>query len=327
MINDKYTKDADAFELQVSAGGGGEFVTAMIEWQDSLFVLTKQTVVRFAAVAGQAFGQSSANQQYVSNTGALNPWSVVKTDNFAIYLSDRGIYDLTAGDNEQYVTNELSIKVRDRFNILTSVRYHELPWMAYDPASKKLYVALPESPDDLTTRKFLVWNAQMNAWSEYTTPGGFNTHHGVAHDDRTLGKRMTVALTARWSASNAPLNFGIIAFDDPQFFGDFRHNPVDTNTLFFESAYVTHTTTLARAYPVTYEETGQRTAFSLLPYRNVEEVTVLYNNTYLPFTYNRESTTDAFFKNDLGQIQLTFTPTPGLPLQIELRTFPTVYAV
>lgn len=167
-------------------GGTDDKITAMIEFNDSLFVFTKYKIYRVHN-NGNIVDFSNVKYTLVSNVGCLNSVSVVLTDRYPVFLAPSGVYALVPSDTSSgYDIQEVSAKVRNLVRS-NSAELASTGFLLFDAGRSELYVAL--SSPSVTNRCgiMLVYNTQLNVWFKYTRLGGtgFGAYTGaVVYDSR-----------------------------------------------------------------------------------------------------------------------------------------------
>lgn len=277
-ITDANTLDTAPFDIVINSKPDDRLIT-FIEWQSSLFALTRKAVFRLTG--GDApISPSARYVNFISATGCVNHSCVAQTDTSAVYLSDTGLYDLTPMvENGEYQVRERSLKIRDKFGVTDDAAYESLPWVAYDINNRHVVVAYPAAGQTTTTRYIYIYNTFRDSWTEFNTPGGFNTFHGTRYVDRKLGQKFMVACTTElWQATNDPQNLIFLAFDDSRYL-DFRqvfvHQSDDTDYYMTPPSEVVYNiTTPQQHFGVTFTATRQPRAFTQHPVIEVEDILV-----------------------------------------------------
>lgn len=183
-----------------------DYIVASIEFQSSLFVFTRQSIYRLFGIDGP-FQAANLSISSISNFGLLNPRCIAKVDNTYMYLSDSGVFSvLPTQESGGYASDELTLKIRNIFEPLNTTE-DDLPWLNYDPINRELYLALPDTLT-LTSSKLFVYSTVRGSWTEYTTPGTFQTYSGTNYTDRTLGRYFYLFCTT-YRSSGSPNNFVI----------------------------------------------------------------------------------------------------------------------
>ncbi|AGR48558.1 tail protein [Anabaena phage A-4L] len=308
-ITDDNTALSSAFDIILNSRPDDR-VVALIEWQSSLFILTRQAV--FRANGGSSI-LSSTNRviSYVSSNGCTNSRCIVRTDFNVMYLSDTGVYNINPlVENGEYTVKELSIKIRDKFGVTREPVYEELPWMAYDSVNKQVLLGYPDVGQTNTSRYVYVYNTYRESWTEYNTPCGFNIWSTTEYTDRLLGTSVCSILYTTTS-SGTPSNFIIIRWNASLYI-DFIQRKTHNGSSYELTTQpaVTHTTNVnQRRYGVNFTLTRQNTAFTINPVTTVNDLYVTLDGTLL--TPNVD-----YIKEETGYIYLLSTFSTGQTLKI-----------
>ena len=280
--------DSDPFDLVVSSSQADDYVTGLVEWQSSLFVLTRRAT--FRANGGDAtISPARRFVNYISSLGLVNPFSVVRTDTAVFYLSDSGVFNLTPRvEDGEYQAIEKSIKIRKVFGKTTSTAVSSAAWMSFDQNRKVLYVALPRGSETTVASALYVYNTFRDSWTQYDTLGGFKTYTGHPYVDTVLGDSFLLMVAyggtvcmlklygsryvdffnkcGSFTGTVLTANSGIYTWTAP-----FWNSPVISNIS------VSGTTTLA------VQRYELPTDLQVVPYDNVEDLSIYINGTRLSF--------------------------------------------
>jgi hypothetical protein len=154
----------DPFTVNVTSNNR-ESITAMVGWQDSIFVFTNSST--YALNGGESFGEGSYRVSLVSSYGAFNPKCVAVTNLTVLHLNRYGLFDLlTKPNTNDYGTFERSSKVRSLFTkSVGGSRVDSSHWIAYNESTNKLYVGLAKDGDKFATSTHLSLNLSWESWS------------------------------------------------------------------------------------------------------------------------------------------------------------------
>lgn len=205
QITDDLTNPAvDPFDVIVPAIASDK-VTALLNYENSLFVFTANSV--FRAYSSEV-NINSLNRSIglIANQGAVNQNSVIPTENTIFYLSPSGLYDLSIVTQDNYRAAEVSIKVRSVFNVLQKPVYHDLPWLAYDKLKLRIYVGMPDESSTERCKTIYVLDTQRRAWTQYSSYFYFQSYAGLDYLDKELGQLVAVAV-------KTPCRNTVIRFD------------------------------------------------------------------------------------------------------------------
>jgi hypothetical protein len=163
--------DAEPFGFNISADIN-DSIRAIEELNDSLFVFTQNSTYRLLS-GDQGLTPQSFFVQFQVELGAANSRSVQRIENTMFFLSNNGLYDISATDTSaNFAAAERSIKVREYFQ--DNDFDQETAWLTYDKDRSELYVGLSNERtlNDSGAERLLVYSVFRNAWTEYTTNSG-----------------------------------------------------------------------------------------------------------------------------------------------------------
>jgi hypothetical protein len=304
------TGTVDPFDVLLGSTADDR-VVGLVEWQRSLFVLTRRAVFRVHG-GQETLSQSARFVDYVSNNGLVNPFCMVRTDKEVLYLSDIGVLSINPAEDTAgslYAATEKSLKVRKFFGLTTDPAYETLPWMTYDSVSTNVYVGLPVKGLTTTTEALLVYNTFRQAWTQYDTPGNFRGLHMTPYTDRSKGLGVLMLCTT------GPTNYTFLRFNAERY-ADFvkRHVGSGSSQTLTTPVFpkVIHTTVAnVHEYGVSREKTGQR-GFTTLLLAEVQDLVVILNGKRLQLNVD-------YFKRPNGTIYLMQPPLGGKSLTIQTR--------
>lgn len=309
ITDDNASLDTRPFDIIIN-GRPDDRVVACVEWQASLFVLTRKAVYRVHG--GQnVISPSNRYVNYISATGCVNASSVVQTDFNVVYLSDTGLYDLTPQvENGEYQVRERSIKIRDKFGLTDDPAYEELPWVEYDVDERYVMVGYPAPQQFIANRYLYVYNTFRDSWTEYATPGGFNTFHGTNYVDRQNGSRFCASIS--WTLTpTTSSDFLLLKFSDSKFV-DFRQIATYEDGAEYPlppKLEVVHTASKKQQhFGISYFTTRQIKAFPPHPLGEVQDINVEVSMPSSSFRQQLVQGVD-FVKEPNGTVYL-FSPLP-----------------
>lgn len=183
---------SDPFDVSVSTGAN-DIVVTLMEWQNALFVFTRNNVFRTFASESNTLTAANRTTSLVANNGVVNRACVAVTDDTLLFMSTTGVYDLAPILDNEYRASEVSLKIRSKFGLAATERFRELPWVGYDSVTSLLYVGLPDTTDVNQCSVLLVYNLTLGAWTEYTTLFKFNSYMGTAYTDEVLGRQFMIS--------------------------------------------------------------------------------------------------------------------------------------
>lgn len=201
---------SDPFDVIASGGDADDYMVGLVEWNSSLFALTRRSVYRVHG-GDQPLTAARRYVTYVSNIGLINPQSLVRTDTAVYYLSDGGVFNLTPKvEDGEYTALEKTLKIRDSFLELDQAKLVANSSMFFDSKYRRLYVAVPRASDTTGASSLFVMDATREAWSVYDTPNGFNV----------TGFAVCVDVLTGASNVGASTLSGLVMFDS-EFYMDF----------------------------------------------------------------------------------------------------------
>jgi len=254
----------DPFDVTISGGDTADFVVGLVEWNNSLFALTRRSVYRVNG--GDApINASRRLVTYISNIGLVNSRSIVRTDTAVYYLSDGGVFNLTPKvEDSEFTAVEKSLKVRDLIGNRDPLKLGSA-LMYFDSKRRKLYVTLPNSSDVLgEASDVLVFDTVRESWSVIELLNGLKANSLIESVDNVTGSYNVVASTPT----------GNLMFDAVDRFTD------RTSTFTGATSY-NYVTTVGYAVPSISE--GQRYNIPdyvlTLPYRQIKDLRIFVGTT------------------------------------------------
>lgn len=276
---------ADPFDITFNSKPDDKLI-ATVEYQSSLFALTRKAVFRVFG-SGGSFNINNNTTIFLSNIGCVNNNSYVKTDKDIVYLADTGVYNLAPQiENQEYQASELSIKIRNEFGITKDPLYEGLPWLEFDDIEKLVYLGYPTEGETFTNKQILIYNTTRSAWTRFDTPGNFHTFSGSTYVDRSLGNGFLFALTTyRNNITKEPADFALVRLNADQYI-DFVRRVVSNGLAINYKVPVTPSFTYAttdyqQMYSVDVKSKDVVWPFDTLPIYEVEDVKVTLNGVRL----------------------------------------------
>ena len=276
----------DPFDVTISGGDTADFIVGLVEWNNSLFALTRRSVYRVNG--GDApINASRRLVTYISNIGLVNSRSIVRTDTAVYYLSDGGVFNLTPKvEDSEFTAVEKSLKVRDLIVNRDPLKLNSA-LMYFDSKRRKLYVVLPNSSDKQgEASDLLVFDTVRESWSVTKLLNGLKANSLIESIDNVTGDYNVMASTST----------GNIMFDAVDRF-------TDRTSTFTGATNYNHTMIVGYAIPSVSE--GQRYTIPdyvlTLPYRQLKDLRVFVGTT---------SPVEVEFTKFNNYVYLT-TPTPA----------------
>lgn len=259
----------DPFDVTVSGGDTADYIVGLVEWNNSLFTLTRRSVYRVNG--GDApINASRRLVTYISNIGLVNSRSIVRTDTAVYYLSDGGVFNLTPKvEDSEFTAVEKSLKVRGLITNRNPLKL-DSALMVFDSKRRKLYVALPDNTDLAgESSDLMVFDTVRESWTRTRLLNGLRATSLVDNVDNVTGEYNIVASTAT----------GHIMFDGDDIF-------VDRTSVY--TGATSHTYSTPVGYAVDSVAEGQRysiPAYILtLPYQQIQDLRVYVDDTEVGFT-------------------------------------------
>lgn len=312
-ITNDNTLNTSAFDVVVNSRPDDR-VTALVEWQSSLFVLTRYSCFRVSGQGTTPLSPTGRFVTFVSNTGCVNPNAWARTDFSVLYLSDTGLYDLVPiVENGEYEVRERSVKIRSEFGVTKDPRYEDLAWVRYDSDKRLVFIGMPAEEETHTTRDLLVYNTYRESWSKWDTPGGFNAWSASNFVDRGNGTRFGMVCCLTRDGSRNPTDFVFIRFDDFLYL-DYCQRKTHNGTGYFVPTppKIFHTVNVnQRHYALGYTNTKQLNAFESIPVSESDELTVFAGSTLLSVGVD-------YVKEESGYIYLLKSLPTGTVLTLTL---------
>lgn len=227
----------DPFDIVVSGGDSADFIVGMVEWNSSLFALTRRSVYRISG-GDQPLTATRRLVTYISNIGLVNPRCIVRTDTAVYYLSDGGVFNLTPRvEDSEFSAIEKSLKIRDLVLSKDTNRLVSSSYMYFDSRQRRLYVALANSNDSSgESSDMYVLDTVRDAWTTYETLGQYRIQSIYENVDNVSG------------------GYGIVLYSS---YGnvllDYIQRYVDNTTRYTGSTSYNHAMVMGYAVPTTQD--------------------------------------------------------------------------
>lgn len=312
-LNDLTT---NPFDVVTTSSEADDYVTGVVEWQSSLFVLTRRATFRVSG-GDQPISPSRRFVNFVSALGLVNSFSVCRTDSAVFYLSDSGVYNLVprVADGE-YEPIEKSLKIRKVFNS-NGQGYTKAAWINFDSAKKLLYVGIPRGSESAFATGIYVYSTFRDSWTQYDTPGNFKTYMGTSYVDSALGDgfMLCVELTKYNSAGLLRMNgtryldyaaIGVVTgaslTTTPGTSYTWTTPFITNNTVVNDNFWDFNATDRVQTYEVPI-------SFQLVPYNNIQDLTVYKNLIKLQFGIDWVKTRNGIYlTSNPGTSRITVVP-------------------
>lgn len=323
QIDASATNATDAFDMVLSSSPD-DVTKALIEWQQSLFLLTRKAVFRIHGGSNSAITSSNRMAVLVSNIGLINSYCVTRTDKSILYLSDTGVFDLsTSIDSTEYVAGDKSLKISPLFGIASNPVYESLPWLAFDSSNKVVYLAYPVEGITQYASRLFVYNTFRESWTEYYTLGNFNSFHGSTYIDRSTGLNFALVLNTYRNAGTQPVDL-LIARTNYHKYLDFAQETLGTGALQQIEVQPSQLRSVAtinnvRQYGYDRHDTLDRFGFRALPMLDIQDIFVQLETGVGTGAFNTLIFNEQWKKLPNGKIFLLENPGTGRTLRIYPR--------
>lgn len=302
ITDDLTAPETDPFDIIVPANPIDKIV-GLLNYQSSLFVFTTEAVYRtFSGGNSVNVTSTSRSLGLVANQGAINRNSIVATESTIYYLSYQGLYDLSAVLEQEYKAAEVSLKIRNQFELLRKQKYRELPWLGFDKSTLRLILAIPVETDAVKNGRLLVFDTTQRAWTEYQAYDTFKSYIGIPYVDRKLGQLFL--LTSRVRCYNI---FFRLNYDK---YADYVREVVPPYTL-----PLTGVPRIFEQFIVYSGVSLYKVQFPMLTVLDYEDVEVLYGSSLssvMPLEFNVD-----YKKQYDNHIELLITPTNNYTLIVQ----------
>ena len=317
QVSDDLNKvDTDPFDVVTTGAEADDYVTGVVEWQSSLFVLTRRATFRVSG-GDQPISPSRRFVNYISSLGLVNSSCLVRTDTAVFYLSDSGIFNLTPRiEDGEYQAGEKSVKIRKSFKNIKSQNYTNTAWLSFDPVKKLLFVGVPRGADTTVATGIYVYDTFRDSWSQWDTPGNFRTNMGTPYIDASLGAGFLFVVERNGRAELLRL-YGTRYADYVTYCPSFSGNTLVSNTDIytwvspFWNLPVIPNNTLSVPMSPGVNKYSVGTFFQTVPYSNVMDLNIGVNGKTLILGKD-------WFKLNNGEFYIVDT-TQGTTLTIQVR--------
>lgn len=291
---------SDPIDVLLSAEIIDDLLLACVEFQNQLFVWSSISMFRLHGGTVGAVTPTNLLINSVSGTGVLNSQAVVKIDKTVLFLSNSGVFDITATlEAGDFTAGERSIKIRNLVSGPLVPNNQSVAWMTYDPANYRVYLAVSDDVQSLAATKFFVYDVLRQAWLPWANQSGalFSLSGTVIR----VSANQTFLLIAQTPFSNYPTSVSDVEY---LIFDSFY--PIDRmQELTNQSTYdvgevkqVTHTFDLdVLAYKTDIKSTNSQAGFLMSPVLEAQDVEVLSGSTVLTFgtDYRKTANNEIYF--------------------------------
>lgn len=150
-----------------------DLLLACEEFQNQLFVWSKDIMFRLHGGTSGAVTPTNLLVNSVSGTGVMNAQSVVKIDKTVLFLSNSGLFDITATiEAGDFTAGERSIKIRNLVSGSLVPFNESVSWLAYDPANYRVYMAISDDTQSLAAANLFVYDVLRQAWTKWSNQSG-----------------------------------------------------------------------------------------------------------------------------------------------------------
>lgn len=304
----------DGFDVVLS-GYKDDTITALREFQGTLFAWTRYKLYRIYGGGGGAIAGTNAIVATVAETGAVSAQAVAPAVDNIFFLGQGGVYSLLPTQNaDSYTVQEKSVKIRNLFSVKRSNL--STAWMVFDGFEGRLYVGLPDNVNVsvIHCSQLFVYHSLRDAWTQYSDLSGLywfsNTAFVVYNSPTDVQVYVTYSATSTLRTRTLELKW--------EYYLDEATTGTTYPTTPTFSTYLSKTLSFTTAANRYIYETADRTgitdssAFGLAPTDSIVDVNVYYNG--VPLTYGTH-----WVKTPNAEVLLLFNPTAGQTLQVELQ--------
>lgn len=169
-------------ELRIDTSTDDE-VTGLVDWHNSLFVFTKQSVRRVHGGDTVSITPTSVFVSLVGTVGTRSQAALVKTDRNVMFLSSQGLYKVDILEQtSNYYVESVSVKIRRLIKDEDT-----LAWSTFDASTGIVWLATKTEYDNYLPNQMLAYFTYRDSWGLYTLWNGmFTSCHGCAADGRVF---------------------------------------------------------------------------------------------------------------------------------------------
>lgn len=261
----------DPVDVQLTAYAD-DYVVNTLELNGSLFVFTRNAVFGIKPTQG-ALTATGVQINKVANIGLVNPRAVDVIENTILFLSDGGVYDITAtNEADDYTTGERSIKIRNLIAQQLSEANKDTAFLAYNKNTSEVYLGIPSKTDTITASRLFIYSLLRDSWYRYSTPSGWNIWGATPIVDSTKGTGFLLWVTTKYSG-NSPNNLIALLTDNKDYYLDFVTTATGTGSPQTIVLPPTPTTTLTTVL----SQREYKPSFEITPFPEVQDLTVTLN--------------------------------------------------
>jgi len=176
------TLDTDPLDVVLNTGYSDDRITAMREYQGSLFIGTTTGLYRLSAPSQGGITAANALVATVAREEVFNQQCLLVADDMLFAYTQNGIQmvePVSSTSSTLYQFVEISDKVHDIFSDQPADIARDVAWMGYSETENCLYVGVTSDKSPFACTRLLRYGLFRQSWSEYTMPQGFNTLTGV----------------------------------------------------------------------------------------------------------------------------------------------------
>jgi hypothetical protein len=299
-----------AFDI-VLAGSGDDTVTAVREFQNQLFIWTRNRIFRVTP----ATTLFNVQVNTIAQVGCVNARAITTTDRSLFFLSQNGVFAIVPTDRaDGYTVEEVSTKIRNILGVDRSF-LETTGWMIYDNVEATIYLGVSDKDWSDRSNELFVYNVVRQSWSRYTDYGGhrlFTTGGYVVYTTPTSSSVFLLGYQnhALERVSHRKLDKDYTA--DFDVIGLVWAGNSSTVTVVTLARDVTFTTIADKLeYDPADIGNGRRT-FKPVLILDYQDLVVKLNGSELAFK-------SQWYKSERGTVVLMFNPLGGNTLTIEQR--------
>jgi hypothetical protein len=280
-----------------------DYVVNLAELHSTLFVFTRNSVYQIKPTQG-ALSPTDVSVSKISNLGLVNARAMDTIENTIFFLSDSGVYDLTATqETGDYITGERTMKIRNLVNRQLSEANKDTTFLTYNKITNEVYLAYAARTDITTASRLYVYSTLRDSWFEYQTPSGFNLWAATPILDLVKGVGFLL-----WTSASSTSNLYALKTDDEDSYLDF----VTTTTGTGSSQSITIPPTPSTTLTTTNAQHEYKPTFVVTPFPEVVDLVLTLNG--LPLAHGTD-----WVKRANGTVYLFNNPGAGKTLVIRPR--------
>lgn len=287
-----------------------DLLLACEEFQNQLFIWSRDRLFRLHGGSLNVVTPTNTLVNTVASTGVINAQCVTKIDKTVLFLSNSGVFDITATlEAGDFTAGERSIKIRNLISGPLVVNNQSVAWMSYDPANYRVYLAVSDDVQSVYAASLFVYDVLRGSWFKWGSASG--NLYTIAGAVVSITPNDVVLVVAETPFVTYPTKPSLLADSiiDYTAYGSFY--PIDrmqevavTSTYDITNAkIVTHTYDVdTLAYPTSIEETSNSNGFLMSPVDTVDDAKVTVDGVVKTFNvdYKKVRNSSIYFLKPQG---------------------------